>query len=106
MEASEPSGLQRCNGFRIAVGIAQIVLGFVAGYLVTWATMLAVLEFEIATGWMLPWLMDTWLVPAAVTVGLVSIAWVTLPRLRIALVSAAVGTVTTSGIFLWLFVTW
>ncbi|MEV0331912.1 hypothetical protein [Nocardia sp. NPDC050717] len=106
MKASAPAGLSRSKGFRIAAAAAQIVLGVVAGYLLTWGTMIAVLQLEIATGWTLPWLMDTWLVPVAVTVGLLAVAWVTLPKLRIALVSAAVAAVTTSGFFLWIFVTW
>lgn len=106
METSTQAGLPRSKGFRIVAALAQIVLGVIAGYLVAWGTMRAVLQLEVATGWTLPWLMDTWLVPVAVTVGLIAVAWVTLPKLRIALGAAAVSAVATSGFFLWIFLTW
>ncbi|MFE7721301.1 hypothetical protein ACFU44_19910 [Nocardia rhizosphaerihabitans] len=75
------------------------MLGFAAGYLIGWATLLGTLEIEIATGWSLPWLIDIWLVPLAVTSGLVAVLWSTRPNIRIALVSAATSSLMTSGFF-------
>ncbi|MGW6422696.1 hypothetical protein ACWF82_08475 [Nocardia sp. NPDC055053] len=96
----------RSRGFRIGTRIAQVVLGSAAGYLINWATLLGTLDLEIATGWSPPWLIDIWLVPLAVTFGLVAVLWSTRPNMRIALASAATSSLMTSGFFVWIFASW
>ncbi|MFE3543658.1 hypothetical protein ACFXK0_11845 [Nocardia sp. NPDC059177] len=93
---------RRSTGFRIVTGIAQVVLGVVAGYLINWGTALGILGVEISIDWTLPLLLDIWLVPFAVTVGVVAVLWFTLPRIRLALYSAVASSLLTSIFFTWL----
>ncbi|WP_336085740.1 hypothetical protein [Nocardia sp. SSK8] len=97
---------QRSTGFRVLIGTAQVALGVVAGYLVNWGTLLGILQVEIGTGWTLPWLLDVWLLPFAVTAGIVAVLWVTLPRIRLALATALATSLLTSIFFVWLLSSW
>ncbi|MET9213369.1 MULTISPECIES: hypothetical protein [unclassified Nocardia] len=106
MKDSRAAVRHRSRGFRIATATAQVALGCAAGYLINWATLLATLDLQIATGWNLPWLTDIWLIPLAVTLVLITALWSNHPKIRIALTAATTSSLLTSAFFVWIFATW